>query len=449
MCSRMVAVHVNTPFPRREFQGAADLREYIDQGVWAISAVYTYLAVTGDTSLLSEQVGYQQVCADDPKAMHPTEEKDSVLEHLIRIMDYLSRQRDPETGLVLAMYGDWNDAIDGLGLSPDSTSSFGTGVSVMTSLQFYRNCLEMSEILALFAAGRFTKQGNHYHQLSQQLLEGLKEYAVVSHDDEQRIVHGWGDHRSYFVGSFYDCDGQQRDGLTSNAFWVLSGVLREDPSMREHLIAALERLDSPFGLKTFEPGFGPEAQGVGRIIKMPIGSAENGAAYLHATTFGIAALFQIGEPQKAWEQIAKIVPFAPHHQELSHSPFVMPNSYAYNPELNLTGQSMDDWQTGSSNVLLKLLIRHVFGFEPTLSTLRIAPAQWFPFEAFEFQGVAHGREVKITYQRDKVASRQVYLNGELLSTEAPDELSGIPVAAIPYAALDADAANEVRVVDPL
>jgi len=78
---------------------------------------------------------------------------------------------------------------------------------------------------------------------------------------------------------------------------------------------------------------------VGRVCKLPIGTAENGACYVHAALFGIMALFRLGECREAWRQLYKILPFAPHHVGLSHSPFVMPNSYVYNPDLNLTGRT--------------------------------------------------------------------------------------------------------------
>ena len=207
-------------------------------------------------------------------------------------------------------------------------------------------------------------------------------------------MHGWGDQRSYFVGSFHDSDGLARDSLTSNAFWVLSNMLAEDPSLKKDILAAFERLDSPYGLKTFEPGFASHAPGVGRITKLPRGTAENGATYVHATTFAIAALFRMGEPKMAWQQIEKILPFSPHHQQPSHSPFVMPNSYVDAPQLNLTGQSMNDWQTGCSNVLLKLLLRYAFGFQPQLNHLCVAPAQWHPFDSLELTALAHGRRIR-------------------------------------------------------
>lgn len=428
--------------------GPADLREFIDQGVWAISTVYNYCSVTGDQSILHETIGYQQLTSANGTACEPSGERGTVLEHLFRIMSYLDRNRDPESGLVLSLYGDWNDALDGLGVSEDPELPFGSGVSIMTTLQLAQNCSEIVEMLTHYFPGEQLNALEHYRRMDATLRAALLKHAVDSRDDSRRILHGWGDRRRYVVGGFQDCDGLSRDGLTSNAFWILSDMLKADPTLKPHLLAAFERLDSPFGFKTFSPGFGPEANGVGRIKRLPIGAAENGAAYLHATTFAIAALFRVGQAKQAWQQIAKIMPFAPHHRDSSHSPFVMPNSYVFNPQLNLTGQSMNDWQTGCSNVLLKLFVRQVFGFQPGLRHLRIAPANWLPFAGFEFEGTAHRRKVRIVYRFGDVLRRSFVVKGVPLEESRYDESSETWFTEIAYGDLDASQTNFIEIFDP-
>jgi cellobiose phosphorylase len=284
--------------------------------------------------------------------------------------------------------------------------------------------------------------------MKEELKAGLMRFAVKTDNARHRIVHGWGDGMSYFVGSFRDSDGLARDGLTSNAFWVLSGMLDADRSFKSDILAAFDRLDSQYGLKTFAPGFAPNAPGVGRITKLPLGSAENGAVYIHATTFAIAALFRMGEPRRAWEQIIRILPFSLHHRDPSHSPFVMPNSYVDNPDLNLTGQSMNDWQTACSNVLLKLLIRYVFGYDPGLDHVRIAPASWRPFESHALEATAQGRRLRLTCAYGNVRERTIQVNGNDYKPLTWDENLGATVASIPYSALSETRINEIVVIDP-
>ncbi len=394
--------------------GRMDLRPFIDQGVWVISCISTYVKLTGDMAFLDEVCGYHEIVDEAAGVVRPSPQRDTVLQHLLKILGYMLDHRDhDQTGCVRALYGDWNDALDGLGISQDPNKAYGSGVSVMATLQVYRNCNEMAELLTALDSKQYWARIREYKDAAKEIKEGLYEHAIVQNEQGQkRIVHGWGDNRSYLVGGFDDPDGQARDGLTSNAYWVLTGLLAQDPAMEQHLLDAFDRLDGKYGFKTFEPYFAKDAPGVGRIRKLPAGTAENGAAYIHATAFAIKALFQMGHPKRAWDQLVKILPFTPGHDNLSHSPFVMPNSYGYNPQELIDGQNMNDWQTGSSNVVLRVLILYVFGFEPQLDGLWVQPASWAPFRSSQFVTRCRGCEVRITFEDRGEAKRRFTVNGQ-------------------------------------
>jgi len=412
--------------------GRMDLRPFIDQGCWVISAVATYLRVTGDRGFLDEACGYHEIVDEAGRKVRRSDLSNSVLEHLFRITDYLLANRDPQTGCVKALYGDWNDALDGLGISLDGSSAYGTGVSVMATLQVFQNAREMVELLEWVDSGAHAGRIAGYRQAADEMARGLRRHAVVSGGKgERRILHGWGDRQSYSVGGFRDPDGVARDGLTSNAFWVLSGLYEEDTGMAPVILDALRRLDSKYGFKTFEPAFPPDTPGVGRIGKLPPGTAENGATYVHATVFAIMVLFRMGRPRDAWDQLVKVLPFTDLHARLSHSPFVMPNAYGFNPEKNIDGENMNDWQTGSSNVLLKLLVRYVFGFEPGLDGVWIQPAAWLPFKSFEFETRLRGRRWTVKFEHRGLAARIFRVNGAVAKAER-DAVLGVDRVWLPY-----------------
>jgi cellobiose phosphorylase len=252
---------------------------------------------------------------------------------------------------------------------------------------------------------------------------GLQQHAIQRNEKgELRIIHGWGDHKTYCVGSFLDPDGASRDGLTSNAFWVISGMYRGDQGMKEAILETFDRLDSRYGMKTFEPYFPANTPGVGRIYKLPPGTAENGAAYIHATAFGIMALFMMGEAKRAWEQLMKIFPFT--HKQVSCSPYIMPNSYGDNELLNIAGESMQDWQTGSSNVVLKILIRFVFGFQPEYQGFYIQPAAWLPFDDYQMDIVYQKSSLHIRYTNRQTGRRSFKINNRQCNP-VYDEAMGI------------------------
>lgn len=382
---------------------AMDLRAFIDQGVWIIDTVYTYLAYTGDESILREQCGYYVY---KNGKVFLTDERDSVFGHLVRILDYLIDKIDENTDCLRILYGDWNDALDGLGETAEKDKEFGSGVSVMASLQLVKNLREMCEIIDCYKLPRENKA--KYQQAYNCLKNGLIKNAIVQNGNEKKILHGWGDKRSYLVGSFCDADGFCRDGLAANAYWVISGAYSWDKSIKSHILSAFDRLDSKYGLKTFEPHFAEGAKGVGRIPNLPKGTAENGATYVHATLFGIWALFLMGEGETAWKQLCKILPLT--HEKISTSPFIMSNSYVYNEELHIDGESMNDWYTGSATVLLKVLLRCVFGINVSQTKLSVEPAGYIPFGRASISVKVRNCIVKITYSKNGNGKRKYFVD---------------------------------------
>ena len=388
-----------------------DLRPFIDQGVWIIDTLYTYLGFTGDYSILDEICGYYDYKG---YAVYACDEKDSVLNHLIRITDYMVDKIDRKyTGCLRVMYGDWNDALDGLGVSIDGSEEYGSGVSVMATLQFYNNLKQMTEILN--AVGKREDLVETYLSARKTVGDGLKKYAIDRRGNERKILHGWGDKVSYKVGSYRDPDGASRDGLTASAFWVLSDMFRETDDLREDILASFRRLDSKYGLKTFEPYFPLGMKGVGRIVNLPRGTAENAATYVHATLFGIWALFKMGESDFAWEQLYKALPIT--HESLSTTPFIMSNSYSYNEEYGLDGESMSDWFTGSANVLIKVFTRCVFGINPDLGGVTVCPASGIGAVGTKIRINVKGATLTVGNNCKSGGKKRFFVNGKETASE--------------------------------
>ena len=405
-CPRQYALPV-----REGAAPAMDLRPFIDQGVWVISTIVTYLKLTGDFGFLGEVCGYYEIVDEKKRLVKKSEEQDTVLDHMLRIMNWLLDKTDPRTGCIRVLFGDWNDTLDGLGTSRDPDKEYGSGVSVMAASQVWQNLNEMMALLSLLNADKYSDTITDYSERADRLAAGLQKYGIVYNDEGQaRISHGWGDELSYHVGGWNDPDGVARRSLTSNAFWVLSGLYDRDTGLRGVIEKDILALDSKYGLRTFEPHFEPDAKGVGRIPKLPAGTAENGAPYIHASVFGVMALFRMGSPEAAWQELIKSLPMT--HDTISVSPYVMPNSYGYNPEKNVDGQSMMDWQTGSSNVTLKLLVRFVAGVRPEYDGVWVQPAAYCPFGAFTAEVPVKGAVVRIRYKQTGAGKRRFTVDGE-------------------------------------
>ncbi|MBR4880507.1 MAG: hypothetical protein IKU19_01150 [Clostridia bacterium] len=384
-----------------------DLRPYIDQGPWIIETIYSYLAFTGDYSILDEECTYYHTDSTfGPLSL--SEIKSSILEHMIDITNYLVSKIDTETFCLRALWGDWNDALDGLGHTKDEGKEFGSGVSVMATEQLYSALNKMIDIL-------YTREGMQdtiltYTDIAKKLAKGYRNNAITEENGIKRVLHGWGDKKEYYVGSYNDYDEKSRISLTAHAFAAISGLVDEYPELKDDIIANILSLDSKYGLLTFDQAFAEIDPRVGRISTITPGTYENNAAYAHASTFGIMALFIMGRSKEAWDQLEKTMVIT--HDNPTMTTFVMPNSYCYSEKYSIDGVSMGDWYTGSGTVLLKELVKYGFGIQPTLEMLYIKPPKYFPCEKAELEIKINGKQLYFEIQGKGEKDRRVYFDGE-------------------------------------
>ena len=384
-----------------------DLRPYIDQGPWIIETIYSYLAFTGDYSILSEECTYYHAEATfGPLSL--SEKKSSILCHMVDIVDYLVSKIDPETNCLRALWGDWNDALDGLGHTKDEGKEFGSGVSVMATEQLYSALNKMTEILD--STGEMPDVALGYRDTADRLAQGYRNNAVCEENGIKRVLHGWGDKKEYYVGSYEDYDAKSRISLTAHAFAAISGLTGQYPELEKDIINNILSLDSRYGLLTFDASFDEIDPRVGRISTITPGTYENNAAYAHASTFGIMALFIMGRSKEAWQQLEKTMVIT--HDNPTMTTFVMPNSYCYNEDYSIDGVSMGDWYTGSGTVLIKELVKYGFGVQPTLDKLYIKPPKYFPCEKAELEIKIDGKKLFFEILGNGEKERRIFFDGD-------------------------------------
>ncbi len=383
-----------------------DIRQFIDQGLWIVETLHKYLSSTGDYSILEEKCSYYDIIDEKKGLYKKSDVVDTVLDHLVKITDFLIDKIDSRTNCLRILYGDWNDAVCGMGAT-ERDEEFGTGVSVMATLQLYKLLLEMAEILKEMGGDK-NKIGELL-KIRDSVGEGLKKFALVRDGDRTHILHGWGDLGSYLVGSLKDTDGAKRYSANGNSFWCISGMIEKTPELKDSILKAYDVLDSKYGIKTVEPYFPADMKGVGRIVNLTPGTYENSCTYVHCTTFAIMALFILGEARRAWEQIFKIIPMT--HEHVSKTSFVMPNSYCYNEEYELDGESGGDWYTGSGAVLTRCIYEYALGIQANLAGLRVATPDYLPADKVSVKVRIKNCEVEYIYQNKREGCRRYIVNG--------------------------------------
>lgn len=316
---------------------AAD-KHYADSPSWISHATDALLRETGDLSLLDEVVPY----SDAGEA--------TIWQHNLKAMEFLWHDRGRH-GLSLLHYGDWNDLIDKAGVR-------GEGEGVWMSFALART-LKLVGQMAAWRGDRKT--------------EAL---CLRRHRELARAIwkHGWdGKHFIYAIND----DGKRigsakaREGrffLNPQSWSLLSGVADADTYR-----AIAERLepvmDTPVGPVHSWPPFTRYDAGIGQLSGTPPGYFTNGNVYCHAAGFKIAADFEAGRADKAFDTLKRILP-SPDKSE----PYAQANGYIGPTALRTTRHVSDDpWRTGTVAWHFLNVVDRMFGFRRTLEGFRLQP----------------------------------------------------------------------------
>ena len=127
--------------------------------------------------------------------------------------------------------------------------------------------------------------------------------------------------------------------------------------------------------------------------------------------FGFMALGMLKEGELAYKQLMKLIPIT--HDFISTSPFVMPNSYGYNPELGIDGQSMNDWYTGSSNTLLKGLVESFIGVYPLFENKIMIEPNRLPIDEINLEITIKHKRIKYHQISNKSNKPVISINGQI------------------------------------
>ncbi|MDP6631513.1 MAG: hypothetical protein QGH42_03800 [Kiritimatiellia bacterium] len=317
----------------------------IDAAVWGIFTVYQYLAETGDDALLDEVLPYFD------------EGEGTVLEHLIRSLAFISGHRG-DTGLPQLFDVDWNDMLQVF------SADYEGGETVMVAEQYILAARMLIEILET------TKREGPVADLQasmQEFADALSADAVWDGAWFRRLL--FTDEPP--MGSAA-CD-EAKIFLNAQSWAVLSGCLPED-RLRTAMDSVAEHLATPFGIRTFSPGFTKMNDGAPFRSNGP-GAGENAGLFLHANTWAIMAECALGNRERAWQYFSQILPVnlsAAGPDRYANEPYAF-TSWIYGPEHARYGTGQLSWLTGGASWLYKVGVEYILGIRNTLEGLRIMP----------------------------------------------------------------------------
>ncbi|MDE6603152.1 MAG: glycosyl transferase [Lachnospiraceae bacterium] len=353
------AYHQYQPLTKK---GNSDIGSgFNDDPLWLIAGTSAYVRETGDTSILTEMVPFD----NDESLAKP------LLEHLKRSFNYIVTHKGPHA-LPLIGRADWNDCLNLNCFSEHPGESFQTfGPS------------EGPVAESVFIAGMFVKYGEEYAQLCE-LMDNQAEAdyarAEVQKMYDAVLKDGWdGD---WFVRA-YDAYGKKigskecEEGqiyIESNGFCPLAGIGVKEGLAEKALDSVKEKLDTQYGVMILQPAYTRYHLELGEISSYPPGYKENAGIFCHNNPWVSIAETVIGRGDRAFEIYQKTCPA--YVEEISEihrtEPYVYSQMVA-GADAYIPGEAKNSWLTGTAAWTFVNVSQHILGVYPTHRGLSIDP----------------------------------------------------------------------------
>ena len=363
------AYHQYQPLTKK---GNSDIGSgFNDDPLWLIAGTSAYVRETGDTTILTEMVPYD----NDMSVATP------LMGHLKRSFDYTVNHKGPHN-LPLIGRADWNDCLNLNCFSEHPGESFQTfGPS------------EGPVAESVFIAGMFVKYGEEYAQLCE--LMGDQKEAAYAREEVAKMYDavlkdGWdGD---WFVRA-YDAYGQKigskecEEGqiyIESNGFCSLAGIGVKEGLAKKALDSVKEKLDTKYGVMILQPAYTRYHLELGEISSYPPGYKENAGIFYHNNPWVSIAETVIGRGDRAFEIYQKTCPaYCEEFSEIHRTePYVYSQMVA-GRDAKFHGEAKNSWLTGTAAWTFVNVSQYILGVYPTHNGLSIDPCVPKDFGDFE------------------------------------------------------------------
>ena len=363
---------------------------FSDDYLWLPFVTYQYVSVTGDSSILSEQVPF---CQADQLRPDETErgvnyttssESATLYEHLRRAIDR-SLSRIGSHGLPLMGCGDWNDGMSAVGAK-------GKGESVWVAF-FLANLLPKMEHLTQLTPGADLSYCEQLSSTRKDIVAAIQRSAW----DGAWFLRAYFDNGDP-MGSRNNTECQI--DLISQAWSILTDVATPEQKtsvFRETDRRLVNREHEIIQLLT--PAFSTSQPSPGYIANYPVGVRENGGQYTHGAMWYIMAQLKEGRYDMAYYLYSLINPV---HRTNSLAdvlkykvePYCISADIYSNPQH--PGRGGWTWYTGSASWAYKTGIENILGFHLSGDKLTIDPHVPTDWPAFNIR-YQYGNTIYIIY----------------------------------------------------
>ena len=375
-----------------------------DDPLWLIFGVAAYIKETGDVSILSEAVAFD----NDESLAAP------LMEHLRRSFHYTLDHLGPHA-LPLIGRADWNDCLN------LNCFSKTPGESFQTTQNFESGVAE-----SLFIAGMFVGVCPDYEALCR--LYGWSEEAdaVAAHKaamEEAILTSGWDG--EWFLRA-YDAFGNKvgssecEEGkiyIEPQGFIVMSGVGRDNGCAQRALDSVREHLLSEHGVAIHTPPYTRYHLELGEISSYPPGYKENGGIFCHNNPWIVIAETVLGHGGRAYDIYRRTCPAYITDQQLHRTePYVYSQMVA-GPYAPRFGEAKNSWLTGTAAWTFYAASQSILGVKPEYDGLMLDPCLPAQLREVKITRKFRGSTYNIAIENrsgDEKGEVRVYVDGEAL-----------------------------------
>lgn len=377
-----------------------------DDPMWLIFGTVAYIKESGDFSILSEPVPFDN---------QPGSEV-SLMEHLKVSFDHVINNLGPH-GLPLIGRADWNDCLNLNCFSNDPNESFQTT----------ENKTEGSKAESLMIAGQFVIYGQEYVDLCRYLGDNAEADRAQKYVDEMVKAikaHGWDGEwflRAYDfygrkVGSHENKEG--KIFIESQGWCTMAGIGLEEGLVEKSLDSVKKYLDCEHGIVLNNPAFTEYMMEYGEISTYPAGYKENAGIFAHNNPWVIIGETVLGRGDRAWEYYRKICPAYLEDRSDLHKvePYVYCQMTA-GKDAARPGEAKNSWLTGTAAWNWYAITQFILGIRPAYGGLEIDPCIPSAWDGYEVNRRFRGADYRIKVTNPSHISRgvkSITLNGEPL-----------------------------------
>ena len=384
-----------------------------DDPMWLIFGTVAYVKETGDFSILSEPVPFDN---------QPGSEV-SLMDHLKVSFDHVINNLGPH-GLPLIGRADWNDCLNLNCFSNDPNESFQTT----------ENRSEGSKAESLMIAGQFVIYGRDYEELCRRMgLDAEADRARRHVDAMVEAVKKYGWDGEWFLRA-YDYFGRKvgshenKEGkifIESQGWCTMAGIGLEEGMLEQSLDSVKKYLDCEHGIVLNNPAFTEYVMDYGEISTYPAGYKENAGIFAHNNPWVIIGETVLGRGDRAWDYYRKICPAYLEDKSDLHKvePYVYCQMTA-GKDAAKPGEAKNSWLTGTAAWNWYAITQFILGIRPGYDGLVVDPCIPASWDGYEVSRLYRGAGYRITVSNPGHVSRGVR---SMLVNGVPVEGNVIPL----------------------